>query len=287
MIAPANFVTEADVAPGRALLEAAGFEVEYCPHLFEREGQFAGADAVRAQSLMDAFADPSVAAIIGARGGYGSPRLMELVNWRKIADHPKPFIGYSDLTAVLTRLVHDCGMRAFHGPVLRDIKGQGEGMTAQWLIRTLKGEAPDWAQATQKAEVIAEGQASGPLVGGNLTMLASICGTGAGFSAHGAILLLEDIAEYIYRLDRALVQLRQAGALAGARGVVIADLIEVEDGNVPFGMTAHEMIAAHFPGVPIIAGVPAGHGPEKLTLALGVETTLSAKPGNMSLVQSA
>ncbi len=285
IIAPANYVTEAAMAPGRAMLEAAGFKVDYCANLFEREGQFAGSDQMRAESLMTAFADPDVAAIISARGGYGSPRLMELVDWNRIALNPKPFVGYSDLTAVMTRLVHRCGMRAFHGPVMRDLSADTAEPTAQSLIAALKGTPVDDPLSMASVVPVRPGQASGPLVGGNLTMLASIMGTDSGFSAQGAILLLEDVAEYIYRLDRALVQLRQAGALEGVQGVIIADLVDVEDGTVPFGISAIDMIAAHFGDVPIVAGVPAGHGRRKLTLALGAESNLTVAAESCSFSQ--
>lgn len=283
VIAPANFVTEADMAPGRAHLEAAGFVVEYCKDLFAREGQFAGSDQTRAASLMRAFADPKVDAIICARGGYGSPRILPLIDWDQVAAHHKPFVGYSDLTAVMARLVHQCGMRAFHGPVLRDLKADADPETISSLLAALRGEgsSPDLSNAVG----IQDGDAQGPLVGGNLTMLASIMGTGSGFSADGCILLLEDVSEYIYRLDRALVQMCQAGALTGVRGVVISDLVDVEDGTVPFGLSALEMIRAHFKDIPIVAGIPAGHGPKKYTWVLGADTELRVGGAEIRLTQ--
>lgn len=271
------------MAPGRSHLEAAGFKVDYCKDLFAQDGQFAGSDATRAASLQRAFADPAVDGIICARGGYGSPRILPLIDWKAVAAHPKPFVGYSDLTAVMARLNFQCGMRALHGPVLRDLKTDADPAMIESLVSALRGELP--APDLSAAKPVQNGTAGGPLVGGNLTMLASIAGTGAELSAEGCILLLEDVSEYIYRLDRALVQLRQSGALDGVRGVVISDLVDVEDGTVPFGRSAIEMMQAHFEGVPILAGVPAGHGPRKYTWMLGANANLSVSGANFAFSQ--
>ncbi len=284
VIAPANYVTEADMAPGRTALEAAGFKIDYCADLFAREGQFAGADRTRAASLMRAFSDPTIDGILCARGGYGSPRIMELVDWSVIAANPKPFVGYSDLTAVLARLVHRCGMRAFHGPVMRDLRDGCDPLNLASLTAALRGERTR-LKDIPGAVAVRDGDASGRLVGGNLTLLASLMGTGAGFRAEGGILILEDISEYIYRLDRALVQLRQSGALDGVKAVLISELVDVEDGTVPFGKSAIDMIAAHFGDIPIVAGVPAGHSPRKLTWELGAEVNLQVTSSGCSFSQ--
>jgi muramoyltetrapeptide carboxypeptidase len=285
IIAPANFVTESELVHGTLMLKHQRFQVEPCPHMFDREGQFAGADEVRARSLTEAFTDPSVDAIICARGGYGSPRILDLVDWAKIAKFPKPFVGYSDITAILNTLVFKCGMPAFHGPMVRDLHDESEAddQTLRGLLEALRGTYRDWPKLCEGAEVLAEGDAVAPIVGGNLTILASLAGTGTNFSANGAILLLEDVSEYVYRLDRALVQMRRAGMLDGVQGVIISDLVEVEDGNVPFGMTPHEMILSHFPGVPVIANMPAGHGPRKATFPLGIPVRMKAGPEGASL----
>jgi len=278
MIAPANFVREADLVHGALMLKHQKFRVEPCEHMFDRDGQFAGDDKLRARSLMEAFADPKVDVIICARGGYGSPRILDLVDWGEVAKHPKPFIGYSDVTSILNTLVFECRMPSFHGPMVRDLHDEtgADEKTLRGLLEALRGTYRDWPKLTVDAKVLREGDVIAPIVGGNLTMLASLAGTPTTFSADGAILLLEDVSEYIYRLDRALVQLGRAGALAGVKGVIVSDLVEVEDGNVPFGKTALEMIVSHFPDVPIVADVPAGHGPRKATLPLGLPVRLKA-----------
>jgi len=285
IIAPANFVSEADIVHGSLMLKHQKFKVEPCPHMFDRAGQFAGSDELRARSLKEAFTDPAVDAIICARGGYGSPRILDLIDWAEIAKHPKPFIGYSDITAILNTLVFRCGMPAFHGPMLSDLHDEkpADEQTLRGLLEALHGTYGDWPMLCNTAEVLAQGDVIAPMVGGNLTVLASLAGTSTEFSADGAILLLEDVCEYIYRLDRALVQMRRAGMLDGVKGVIISDLIEVEDGNVPFGKTAHEMVLSHFPGVPVVAGLPAGHGPRKATLPFGIPVRLKADDEGASL----
>jgi len=283
IIAPANFVAERDVVPGIRFLRSQGFSISTCPNLFEQEGQFAGSDKTRAQSLMDAFADPEVDAILCARGGYGTPRILDLIDWDLIAANPKPFVGFSDITAVLTALVLKCGMPAFHGPMVRDIGENVNDKTHRGLLEALRGTHSDWPLLWEDVKVLREGKVRGPLIGGNLTVLAAIAGSSMALQADGAILLLEDVGEYIYRMDRALVQLSRSGALHGVKGVIVSDVVDVEDGNVPFGIGVREMILSHFPDVPVIAGFPAGHGPIKATLPLGVAVTLDADKDSPSL----
>jgi len=285
MIAPANFVTESDLVYGTLILKKQGFQMIPSPRLFDQEGQFGGSDEVRAKSLMDAFANPNVDAIICARGGYGTPRILDRIDWDLVAKNPKPFIGYSDVTAVLNTLVFKCGMPAFHGPMVRDFHDESEAddQTLRGFLEVLRGTYKDWPQLLEGAAVLREGKAEGPIVGGNLTMLASLAGTATKFSADGAILLLEDVGEYVYRMDRALVQLRRAGALRGVKGVLISELVDIEAGNVPFGKEPLEMILSHFPDVPVIAEVPAGHGPRKATLPLGLPVKMVASEEGCSL----
>jgi len=283
LIAPANFAKERDVVPGIRFLKSQGYDVSPCARLFAQAGQFAGPDKLRAQSLMDAFADPTVDAIISARGGYGSPRFLDLVDWDLVAANPKPFVGFSDITAVLTALVLHCKMPAFHGPMVRDLGDTTDDKTHRGFLEALRGTHLDWPQLWEGVKVLREGCATGPLIGGNITVLASIAGSNMPLEADGAILLLEDVGEYIYRMDRALVQLARSGAFEGLKGVIISDLVDVEDGNVPFGLPATDMILSHFPGVPVIADFPAGHGPIKATLPLGVSVTLDANNDSPSL----
>lgn len=285
IIAPANFVKESDLVHGAMILKHQKFRVEPCEHMFDREGQFAGSDALRARSLTEAFTDPEVDVILCARGGYGSPRILDLVDWDEVAKHPKPFIGYSDITAVLNTLVFQCHMPAFHGPMVRDLHDEKptDDQTLRGLLEALRGTYRDWPLLCEKAKVLRTGEVIAPIVGGNLSILAGLMGTSTNFSADGSILLIEDVSDYVYRLDRALVQLGRAGALDGVKGVIISDLVEVEDGNVPFGKPPLEMILSHFPDVPVIANVPAGHGPRKATLPFGVPVRLKADDDGASL----
>lgn len=278
VIAPANFVTERDLVHGTLVLKQQQFKVVTCPRIFERSGQFAGTDKTRAESLTDAFLDPDVDVIMCARGGYGAPRILDRIDWTAIAKHPKPFIGYSDITAILNTLVFECGMPAFHGPMVRDLHHEtdADDQNLRGLLEALRGRYADWPGLCAGAVALSEGEATAPVVGGNLTLLASMAGTRNQVSADGAILLLEDVSEYTYRIDRALVQMRRAGVLRGVKGVILSDLVEVEDGTVPFGKTPHEVVQSHFPNVPIVANVPAGHGLRKATIPLGLPVTLKA-----------
>ncbi len=285
IIAPANFFEESTFAAAKSALEPFGFAVEACPHLFERHGQFAGPDELRAQSLEQAFADDSVDIVLCARGGYGSSRMVDLVDWDVVAANPKPFVGYSDNTALLCHLLFNVRQPVFHGPMGIDLRpGPGnDAVNVKGLVEALRCTHTDWPELAARASVICEGEVTAPLVGGNLTVLGCMAGTSTQFSADGAILLLEDVGEYIYRLDRVLVQLSRVGALRGVKGLILSDLIDIEDGNVPFGKTAQEMILTYFPDVPVISGFPAGHGPVKATMPLGIDISMSATRQGVNL----
>src|SRR6185503_2600409 len=250
-----------------------GFVPVYDDSVFARSSYVAGPPALRATAIRAAWRDPGIAGIIGVRGGYGSAQLLPLLDPAEARAARKPFIGYSDLTALLTFLTITCDMVAFHGPMLAGRLGRGTaGYDRDSLQRALLKTEPMGELAADGLESVRDGEAAGPLLGGTLTQLLASVGTPFAFNPPlGHVLFLDEVGERPYRLDRMVTQLRQTGLLARARAIVLGELPRC---NEPSGaVTARSVVRelfADFPG-PVLLGFPSGHttGPA-MTLPLGV-----------------
>jgi muramoyltetrapeptide carboxypeptidase len=230
---------------------------------------------------MAAWQDASIAAIVTARGGYGSVQLLPFLSVAALRRSPKLLVGYSDITALLTFLTTRCGIVALHGPcVASGLNGGPDGYDESTFVRALTGNAPLGVLPAPGLETLAPGEAVGPLHGGNLSQLAASMGTPYAFDPpRGCVLFLEDVAERPYRIDRLLTQLRYAGILQRAGAIVIGELpgCDEPDGSV----TARDVLSdalRGFPG-PVVWRLPAGHtaGPA-ITLPLGVRVRVAAGP---------
>jgi muramoyltetrapeptide carboxypeptidase len=279
LVAPASPFDRAQFEAGVAELRALGFEPAWDESVFARAGYVAGDATARADALQAAWATPEVRALIGVRGGYGSVHVLPLLDAARLALDPKVFLGYSDLTSVLTFLVCQCGMTAFHGPTVAGRLGRGaEGYDRASLLRAVSEPSATGELAADGMEALKPGDVRGRLMGGTLTQLAAAAGTPYAFTPwDDTILLLEDVGERPYRLDRMIEQLRLSGALTHVRGVVLGTFpgCDEPDGVV----TARGILAdrlADVPG-PVVFGFPTGHveGPA-WTVPLGVQVRLSA-----------
>ena len=256
-----------------------GFDPVFDERVFDRTGYVAGEPAARAQALVHAFSDPSVAAIIAARGGYGCVDLLPWLRADDIAGHPKLVVGYSDVTALLTFLTRRCGIVALHGPcVAAGLHAGPAGYDESTFVRALTSTEPLGVLPAESLDSLVPGEAFGPLHGGNLTQLAASMGTPYAFEPPpGSVLLLEDVAERPYRVDRLLTQLRLAGVFDRARAIVFGEFpgCDEPDGSV----TVRDAVARALRGFggPVVWGLPAGHttGPA-LTLPLGVAARVVA-----------
>jgi muramoyltetrapeptide carboxypeptidase len=283
IVAPASpFAREAFEA-GIAELRRLGFEPVFEQSVFDRRTYLAGTAESRASAFQRAWADPSIAAIIAARGGYGSVHLLPLLDARLFDGTPKAFIGYSDNTSLLTWLNQACGIVAFHGPMIEGRFARGEAAyDLDTFTRCLCTAAPPGAITHPLLEVIKGGEATGMLVGGTLTKLTSSLGTPYAFSPPaGCVLFLDDVAERPYRLDRMLTQLRLAGILDRASAIVFGVMPGCDEpGGVPSARDVVADLLAAFPG-PVLYGLPSGHTDEAtLTLPFGVRArvTSGARP---------
>jgi muramoyltetrapeptide carboxypeptidase len=279
VIAPASPFDRDLFEAGVAEIRRLGFEPVYDESVFARQSYVAGSAAARAAAFQTAWDDPDIAGVIGVRGGYGSAQILPLLDSRQVRLSAKAFIGYSDLTAVLTFLTVNCGIVAFHGPMVVDRLARGEaGYDRDSFQRALCHREPAGDVTAPSAETLRSGEARGMLLGGTLTQLLASLGTPFAFAPPpGYVLLLDEAGERPYRLDRMVTQLRQAGLLARASAVVIGELPRCDEpaGQVTARATMADLFS-DFPG-PVIIGFPTGHttGPG-VTLPLGVSVRVAA-----------
>lgn len=279
VVAPASPFPRDEFDQGIAELERLGFVPVYDDSVFARGDYLAGPPELRAEALRRAWRDPSIAGVIAVRGGYGSMQVLPLLDRAEAANACKPFIGYSDLTAVLNFLTLQCGVVSFHGPMLAGRLGRGEqGYDRSTFERALLRNAAIGEISAPPVESIVSGEAAGMLIGGTLTQLVASLGTPFAFDPpNGHILFLDEVSERPYRLDRMLTQLRQAGLLARASAVVFNELPKCDEPSG--GPTARAVIARlmkGFPG-PVLFGFPSGHTAGALmTLPFGVKCRVVA-----------
>ena len=280
VVAPGSPFDPEEFDRGIEEIKRLGFVPVFDKSVFERRWYVAGPPELRAAAIRAAWDDPEIAGLIAVRGGYGSAQVLPLLDPRALRVSAKPFIGYSDLTAVLTFLTMNCGMVAFHGPMLAGRLGRGEsGYDRNSFERALCRPEPMGELAPPGLETIRHGDAHGTLVGGTLTQLLASLATPYAFAPPpGHVLFLDEVAERPYRLDRMVTQLRQTGLLSLAAAVVIGELPRCDE---PSGdVTARAVMAdlfADFPG-PVMIGFPSGHttGPA-MTLPFGVTARVVAE----------
>ena len=279
VVSPASPFARDEFDRGVAEIRRLGFEPVYHDSVFDRSLFTSGPAELRAASFVRAWSDPSVAAVIAARGGYGSVQLLPQLDGWDPGQHPKLFIGYSDNTSLLTWLTCHCGVPALHGPMLEGRLAKGaDGYDEQSFLRLIDGTAAGLVLAPPELAVVNEGEASGPLFGGTMTQLCGSLGTPYAFNPpEGCILFLEDVNERPFRVDRMLVQLRLSGILGRARALVFGEMrgCDEQDGSIKIKDLLPELLE-DFDG-PILAGFPSGHttGPS-WSLPFGVRVTVQA-----------
>ena len=273
------------LAGGRAVWEAAGFRVVHRADLLARRAYLAGDDERRAAELAELIADPEVGAIVCARGGYGLPRILDRLDPAAFRAARKPIVGYSDVTALLLWLRRRAGLVGFHGPMLeRGSDVDPEAMRV--LIAALAGETSA-AGRLWSGTARAAGRGAGRLVGGNLALVAASLGTPWEIDTRGAILLVEDVNEPPYKIDRLLQQLRAAGKLAGLAGLGVGALTDCTDARHP-EPSAEDVVVevASALGIPLVTGLPFGHTSDNRAWPLGARATLDGDAGTLELLEA-
>jgi muramoyltetrapeptide carboxypeptidase len=273
VVAPASPFTRDEFDSGVAEIRRLGFEPVYDDSVFARDRYVAGTAQVRAAAIHAAWRDPSIAGLIGVRGGYGSAQVLPLLDREEARRSSKPFIGYSDLTALLTYFTIGCDLVAFHGPMLAGRLGRGaEGYDETSFRHALCRREPMGELTAPAVESIRSGEASGPLLGGTVTQLLASIGTPYAFTPpSGYVLFFDEVGERPYRLDRMVTQLVQSGLLARASAIVIGELPRCDEpSGEPTARAVMADLFAGFPG-PVIIGFPSGHTVgAAMTLPFGV-----------------
>jgi muramoyltetrapeptide carboxypeptidase len=273
--APAGVVDPERLAAGEASLRAAGFEIRRRDDLLARDDYLAGNDARRAAELMELVDDPSVHAIVCARGGFGSLRMVSRLDAGRVRAARKPLVGYSDATTLLLWQLRCAGLVGFHGPMLERDGGmdpQGLGVLVELLTRDAS------APLVLQGDAGSGGRAEGTLVGGNLTTLMATMGTPWEIETEGAILVFEEVSEPPYRIDRMLHQLLAAGKLDGVVGIGVGHLVGCEPALSTSGSALDKVRAVGaLLGVPLVTGLPTGHAAPNLPWPMGVRGVIDAE----------
>jgi muramoyltetrapeptide carboxypeptidase len=282
IVAPAGPFERETFDRGFEVLQCLGYSTRLADGLFNRRGYLAGDDNQRLAQLNAMLVDPGIDAIMCARGGFGAMKIISHLDYVSIRRSPKAFIGFSDITALHQALFQRLGLVTFHGPMVTTLADADDASLASWSA-WLAGEAPKTISSSDK-RTISSGQGEGVVLGGNLATLCHLVGTDFSPAFNDAILIIEEINEPLYRIDRMLTQMKLAGCFHGLAGVVVGDFSgcgSTSDLDRLLGECFREL------AVPMVAGFAFGHSKPNLTLPLGVRARLNADSGELRFLESA
>lgn len=288
IIAPATACAVFDYTPGIELLHQWGYKTKISKTLKTNEGYLAGSDKLRASELNKFFADDEVDAILCFGGGYGCTRILDLLDYDLIRKHPKLLIGFSDITALHTAIGQNSRLVTIHGPMLKTLSRKSTQYTISSFCRGLRMSVPLGAFPLPKKhdlESFYPGRAFGKLIGGNLSVITSLCGTPYELKGENSILFLEDIGEDAYAIDRMLRQLWQNGLLKDIKGLIFGNFSHCQPNKQePYEFTVKEVLEqyANLAKVPTIYNFPAGHERTNAFLPLGVNATINITDDNIN-----
>ena len=287
IVAPASNIKRADLEAGCEGLRRAGYRPIYSESIFDHDLFFAGSVERRARELEEMFVRDDVRAIICARGGYGANYLLEALDWERIKAHPKIFVGYSDVTSLLTHFADAVGLVSFHGPMVAKDWLHEDGVDLDsWhaALAETKAWEPELGTGSGVSG-LADGAAEGILYGGCLSILVASIGTPYEIKTAGTILFLEDLAAKPFQIDRMLMQLKLGGKLDEVRGIVFGQMREcMQTANQSYTLQEVVLRVVGELGVPVAYGVPSGHVLAKnITLPIGVRAGLTVGGGRVSL----
>jgi muramoyltetrapeptide carboxypeptidase len=269
--APASSFDDDLFHSGIEILRSMGFQTLVPDDIFIKKGYLAGSDASRARVLNRLFADPAVKAVMCARGGFGSMRILPMLDFEAIRKNPKIFIGFSDISALLWGIYRKCGLAVYHGPVITTL-GNADPKTRESLSAILLSDRIPEIKP-EKGITLRSGTASGTLIGGNLTTLCHLTGTAFAPDFGEHILLLEDRGEAAYRIDRMLTQMKLAGCFDRLAGLVLGSFDDCGREDEIFRIVRNIFKEKK---LPILAGIDAGHGMPNITVPFGISASLDA-----------
>jgi muramoyltetrapeptide carboxypeptidase len=287
IVAPASYFNRQDFEKGCAALRKMGYTPVYDESIFDRDLYFAGSVQRRVRELENMFMRDDVKGIVCARGGYGSNYLLPVLDIAKIRSHPKAFIGYSDNTSLQSYFCDAAGIVTFHGPMLAKDFAKADGIDIDSWQAALSGRE-NWRfdfDSNSGIKPLAQGSADGVLYGGCLSMLVESLGTPYEIRTEGTILFIEDVATKPYQIDRMLMQLKLAGKLNGARGLIFGEMLDcVQAPNQGYTLEELVMRVVEDLKVPVAYGLRSGHvSRQNITLPIGVRAVLNVGGSGVTL----
>ena len=280
VIAPAGPVLDSELLPGIQLLESFGHKVVLAPHLYHKKDYMAGEDDVRLEDLHAMFSDKRVKAIICARGGYGTLRILDKIDYDLIRDNPKILVGYSDITALLLAVHKKTGLVTFHGPVVKELTKRSIGNLESLL--NLVGTDGLFKLELVGGKPLKPGNSKGTLMGGNLSLICHLIGSPFMPSLKGAILFVEEKGEDLYRIDRMLTHLRLSGLLDETNGLIAGAF---EDCGDRAGIEQLLLETAYGFDMPVITGLPLGHSLINISLPIGLQATIDSETMTLEITE--
>jgi muramoyltetrapeptide carboxypeptidase len=277
LVAPAGpLSSDEEFARAKRVVESLGLVPRVARNASKRDGYLAGSDDERAADFNEAARDPDVRGIFALRGGYGTMRILDAIDYDALADDPKVVLGYSDLTALLNAVTQRTGLVTFHGPVVG--LSQFDTNERAWLQRATMSASPIGELTAEGVQRLTAGNARGRLCGGNLSLVAALAGTPYQIDTEGALLIVEEVDEAPYRIDRMLTQLRLTGALERAAGILVGRCknCEVDERHpyaaMPLARTLRDRLGDL--GVPVLSDLPIGHDGAQWTVPIGLPAQL-------------
>ena len=272
IVSTALRISKEEIYPAVKIFKEWGLEVVLGKHLFEEYNQFAGTDEQRTTDLQQMLDENSVKAIICARGGYGTVRIIDKLNFSNFIKKPKWIAGYSDVTVLHSHIHSNFGIETLHSTMPLNIsENKFTEESLESFRKALFGEKINYSLKT--SSLSRKGKAEGILVGGNLSILYSLIRTKSDINTNGKILFIEDLDEYLYHIDRMMMNFKRAGKLKNLAGLIVGGMSEMNDNKIPFGKTANKIIAetvAEY-NYPVCFDFPAGHKNDNRVLILGRE----------------
>lgn len=282
IVSTARKITLVEIEPAIQIIKSWGLKVKLGRTVGLEKNQFAGEDLDRAKDLQQMMDHPSIKAIWCARGGYGTVRIIDMLDFSEFKKHPKWIIGYSDVTVLHSHL-HTLNIKSIHAEMPLDIAKKSESTRSSLKTTLFKGSDSIEYETLNPLNRI--GIANGQLVGGNLSILFSLCGSKSAINTDGKILFLEDLDEYLYHIDRMMQNLKRNGILQNLSGLIVGGMSDMNDNAIPFGKTAEEIIlnAVSEYDYPVCFEFPVGHINPNLSLTLGSEVTLEIHESRVRL----
>ncbi len=288
IVSPSRQIKKGSLDAAINLFESWGIKAVTGPNVYAGYNQFGGTDQERAADFQLMLDDDGIKAIMCSRGGYGTVRIIDSLDFTRFITHPKWVVGYSDITVLHSHINANYGIETIHAPMPAELspgrKPPVSAKSLELLKALLFGTLPAYYQPNHTLS--RKGRADGVLTGGNLSVLYSLLGSNSETDTTGKILFIEDVGEYLYHVDRIMVSLLRSGILEGIAGLVVGGMTDMNDNNVPFGKTAEEIIAGAVEeyDYPVFFGFPAGHQPENHPLVIGRHAAISVGDSISSLV---